>query len=59
MSSIHARCRAVDQIDGRTVICGKSAGHDRPGADDQHREHYDPGAEVRWPAPPIRRRRDA
>jgi len=48
--SVHARCHAVDTIDGRTVICGKSKGHDHEGAPIRLSEHYDPSANIRWPS---------
>jgi hypothetical protein len=54
--SIHAKCLAVETIDGRTVICGKSADHDRPDASVGRREHYDPSADMRWAAKSARRR---
>lgn len=45
--SIHAKCATLGEIDGRTVICGKSKGHDES-RDPKHREHYDPSADKRW-----------
>lgn len=48
IESVHARCLRVKiKDDGRTLVCGKSKGHDKQ-ADPARREHYDPGSEERW-----------
>jgi hypothetical protein len=39
--SIHAKCCATRDEDGRPLICGKSRGHKRA-------EHYDPDADAYW-----------
>ncbi|MFF7198278.1 hypothetical protein ACFZAM_31785 [Streptomyces sp. NPDC008079] len=52
--TIHAKCLAVSQKNGRTLVCGKSKGHDAPDvADEKRREHFDPEFDERWPAKPV------
>lgn len=60
MDSIHAKCLAVTTKAGRTLICGKSKGHDKS-TTPARREHFDPGADERWgetPAPDAAAERD-
>lgn len=44
---IHAKCAALGEDKGTTLVCGRSKGHDTH-RDPVRRQHFDPDAEVYW-----------
>jgi hypothetical protein len=53
----HTKCAATETIDGWTVICSRSYGHDDPKTRKTPTDHYDPNNEVTWPSEKMKKAR--